>query len=199
VNQRKPPEIILASTSSYRADLLARLHIEFEQIDSLYEEFELPDESPETKAIRLARGKASHLISHSRPKGRFIVIGSDQVAHLNKMTFSKPITLDAATSQLSACSGQWVSFTTAICLIDESGLSFEAVECFQIKYRSLSVDAIAEYLAIDEPFDCAGSIKLEASGITLIEDTRGRDINTLYGLPLMLLQETLRSQFNYPV
>jgi len=127
----------------------------------------------------------------------FIIIGSDQVAHLGSHTFSKPHTFEIAAEQLALCSGRWVSFTTAICLIDENSRAFEALECFRIKYRELSTEDIHTYLEIDEPFDCAGSIKAEASGITLLEDTSGRDINTLYGLPLMLLRESLRSNFNY--
>jgi septum formation protein len=197
VNQTKQPRIILASTSPYRVDLLSRLNIQFDQIDPNYEELQQPGESPEERSIRLARGKAMSVISYLDAGTSFITIGSDQVAHLGSQTFSKPQSLDVAAEQLATCSGRWVSFTTAICLIDETNQVFEAAECFKIKYRELTTADIHTYLKIDEPFDCAGSIKVEASGITLLEDTNGRDINTLYGLPLMLLRESLTSRFHY--
>lgn len=53
---------------------------------------------------------------------------------------------------------------------------------------------IRHYLHHDEPWDCAGSLKAESLGIALLDDTRGRDINTLYGLPLMLLNEMLMAR-----
>ena len=197
MKQTKRPRIILASTSPYRADLLSRLNIQFDQFDPHYEELSIPGESPEEKSIRLSRGKALSVKANLEGSAPFIVIGSDQVAHLGSQTFSKPQSFDVAAEQLALCSGRWVSFTTAICLIDENTRIYDAVESFRIKYRALSTADIHNYLNIDEPFDCAGSIKVESAGITLLEDTSGRDINTLYGLPLMLLRESLSLNFNY--
>ncbi len=199
MNQAHPPRIILASTSEYRLDLLSRLQLRFEQIDPIYTESGRSGETPNEKAIRHSLGKAISVSTGLDAAYPYIVIGSDQVAHLGNDVLPKPVTLERPTAQLSICSGQWVSFTTAICLVDEADRVFEAIERFQIKYRKLSLAAIARYLEVDKPFDCAGSIKVEASGISLIEDTRGRDINTVYGLPLMLLQESLKSFSNYSV
>jgi predicted house-cleaning NTP pyrophosphatase (Maf/HAM1 superfamily) len=110
----------------------------------------------------------------------------------------KPGTFEKAAKQLANCSGNWVSFTTAISLIDHRGIKKQAAECFRIKYRELNSSEIDEYLKIDEPFDCAGSIKAESTGITLLDDTDGRDFNTLVGLPLMLCQELL-DDYGYPL
>jgi septum formation protein len=185
------PRIVLASTSSYRKLLLNRLQIPFETADPGIEEFSRPEEDPLELSLRLAHDKAfavSETLSYSLP---YIVIGSDQVAHMGSHILPKPGTFEKAAKQLAKCSGNWVSFTTAISLIDHRGIKKQAVECFRIKFRELNNSEIDEYLKIDEPFDCAGSIKAESTGITLLEDTDGRDFNTLVGLPLMLCQQLL--------
>lgn len=193
LHQTREPKIILASTSIYRGELLGKLKIPFEQVDPAYQESARTGESPRKMALRLALGKAQSAVSRIESHSPFIVIGCDQVAHLGAQVFGKPGSFEAASRQLATCSGNWVSFTTAICLIDERGRSHQAAECYRIKFRSLAPQEITAYLDIDQPFDCAGSIKAESAGITLLEGAKGRDINTLYGLPLMLLQESLAS------
>ncbi len=192
----RAPKIILASTSAYRRELLGKLKIPFEQMDPEFQESGQAGESPRKTALRLALGKAESAVRGIESHSPYIVIASDQVAHLAEHSFGKPGSFEAATRQLAACSGHWVSFTTAICLIDETGCTHQAVECYKVKFRSLQPHEIDAYLYIDHPFDCAGSIRAESAGITLLEDSQGRDINTLYGLPLMLLQETL-ALFNW--
>ncbi len=196
MHQTRTPKIILASTSAYRRELLGKLKIPFEQLDPAFQESGRAGESPRNTALRLALGKAESALRGIESHSPFIVIGSDQVAHLDGYSFGKPGSFEVATRQLTACSGNWVSFTTAICLIDETGCTRQAVESYKVKFRSLAPHEIDAYLYLDRPFDCAGSIKAESAGITLLEDSQGRDINTLYGLPLMLLQETL-ALFNW--
>jgi len=117
-------------------------------------------------------------------------------------------------AQLRACSNMWVCFSTGIALcrqqhqqdsIDKninetaSGLVLaKGYETYKIKFRELHDKEIADYLHAEEPFDCAGSIKAEGLGIRLIEDSQGRDINTLYGLPLMLLTDLLKNLAIHP-
>ncbi len=185
------PRLILASTSIYRARLLEKLGVEFEQTDPDYEELSVPGESPAVKACRLADGKALSVQQDLPARRDAIVIGSDQVAHLDDRCFSKPGTHQRAFTQLSVFSGQWLSFTTAISLLDNHGARRCGCETYRIKFRNLTATEINNYLLRDHPYDCAGSIKAEASGVTLLEDTDGRDVNTLYGLPLMLLRELL--------
>lgn len=200
------PRIILASTSAYRKSLLNRLQIPFEAVNPGIEELLKPGEDPLSLSLRLAHDKAIAVCEALDPLSPYIVIGSDQVAHIGNQIFAKPGSFDEAAEQLNRCSGNWVSFTTAISLIDQTGATKQAAECFRVKFRQINSEEITDYLALDEPFDCAGSIKAESAGITLLENTQGRDINTLLGLPLMLFQEmiaefgyqlsTLRKQFN---
>jgi septum formation protein len=197
--------LILASTSTYRAALLAQLGLSFEQIDPNYHETALAEEKPTEMAARLARRKAiagaeQYLRQHPqnthvKTAQENIIIGSDQVAHLDGSVFGKPGNLENAKRQLTACGGNWVQFTTAVCLVNSKGdILSEGLESYRIKYRALEESEIERYLKADKPYDCAGSIKAEGLGITIIDDGHGKDINTLYGLPLMMLSKMLRAE-----
>ena len=188
------PELFLASTSAYRSALLQKLAIPFQQIDPNYDEQPLTGETPQDKALRLAKGKAEAAISRlpTDASANTRILGSDQVAHMDDTIFSKPGTKQRATEQLELCSGQWVSFSTAVCLLKADGTMISHFcDDFRLKFRRLSDTLIDRYLELDKPYDCAGSIKAEASGILLIEETDGQDINTLYGLPLIRLTPLL--------
>lgn len=180
-------EFILASTSPYRNALLARLGIPFHQADPGVDETDIPGESPWDRATRLARAKAEAAGGHRTS----VIIASDQVAHVQSRILPKPGDFDHAFAQLRAASGQWVIFTTAICLLDGANSPVTRYEDYSAKFRQLDDEEIRNYLERDQPWHCAGSIKAESLGVALLEDTQGRDINTLYGLPLMLLNEML--------
>ncbi|XOV88733.1 MAG: Maf family protein [Pseudomonadota bacterium] len=182
--------LILASTSQYRARLLARLHLPFTQIDPLFPETGSAGETPDQMARRLAEGKARAAAEQSLA-APWLLIASDQVASLGDLVFGKPGDHKTAAEQLAMCSGRWVSFDTAICLLSSDGYQDLQCERFEIRFRPLDERMITRYLNLDRPFDSAGSIKAESHGNLLIEDSRGRDFNTLLGLPLMLLQDML--------
>jgi MAF protein len=190
------PEIVLASTSGYRRELLSRLQIPFSQTAPCFEESQQPGESPERMALRLAEGKARSveaIMAVDKPEGQTVIIGSDQVAHRGAAILSKPGNHTNAATQLTASSGQWVHFCTALFLLHSDKQTASAVETYSVKFRRLSENQISRYLSQEQPYDCAGSLKAESLGITLLEDARGRDITTLYGLPLMLLRELFLS------
>ncbi|MFT5012568.1 MAG: septum formation protein [Patiriisocius sp.] len=186
--------IVLASTSIYRKALLEKLGLRFVQVDPNYEELFIQGESPAIRALRLATGK-SKAAAMSLPTDtdrNTIVIGSDQVAHFEDQILSKPGNFENAYQQLTLSSGKWVTFVTAVCLSQPDGT---VITCFdeeyRLKFRDLGDTLIRDYLKLEQPYDCAGSIKAEAHGILLIEDSSGKDINTLYGLPLMRLATAL--------
>ena len=182
------PTLILGSTSSYRRALLDRLQVPYKQVNPDYIECDLPGEEPVRMALRQAEGKARSI---SPDVDNYIIIGSDQVAHMDGEKYGKPGNRNKAIGQLRHFQSNWVTFTTAICLITPTEPPKCVAESYAIKFRALSIQEIEHYLDRDQPYDCAGSIKVESLGITLLEDTRGRDITTLYGLPLMLLREQL--------
>ena len=186
----KTSSLILASTSPYRRAQLDKLGLRFAQISPDVDETPRPGELPVARASRLAGLKAQSVVAHA-PPGYGVVIGSDQVCHFNGEIFRKPGDFDRARQHLTRFSGQWVSFTTGLTLIDTEGHEESGFETISIHFRRLSQQTITRYLDIEQPFDCAGAIKVEGLGITLLSDMRGRDVNSLVGLPLMLLNELL--------
>lgn len=184
--------LILASTSPYRAELLQRLQIPFRSESPNTDETELPGESASDMVARLALTKAQ-AISAKNPDA--YVIGSDQIATLNGKKMGKPGSHEAATAQLQACSGQEVLFLTGVALIRESTSSVQIhVEPFVVTFRVLSNSTIENYLHAEKPYDCAGSFKCEGLGIALFSKLNGDDPTSLQGLPLISLVTMLNRE-----
>jgi len=180
-------EIVLASTSPYRRELLARLGVIARQQAPRVDETPATDEGPAELAVRLARAKA-RAVALSTPGA--LVIGSDQVADCNGRMLGKPGTIDNARAQLRACSGRTVTFHTAVCLVDTRlGRQDErsAIDATRVVFRSLSEAEIVRYADRERPFDCAGSFKSEGLGIGLFERVESSDPTALIGLPLIAL------------
>ncbi|MBN8736742.1 MAG: septum formation protein Maf [Xanthomonadales bacterium] len=184
------PRIVLASTSRYRAELLRRLLDDFEQVSPDVDEPELPGEAPGARALRLAVAKAE---AAARDRPDALVIGSDQVAAHGETVLHKPGNIENARQQLRASSGNVVDFHTALCVIDtRSGKSGTALDHTRVVFRVLTDPEIDRYLAIERPFDCAGSFKSEGAGISLFERIESEDPTGLIGMPLIALARLLR-------
>ena len=189
---RSPPQIVLASTSKYRRELLARLGLPFEVASPQVDETALPDEAPEDTARRLAEAKARAVAARFP---RALVIGSDQVAMLEGTALGKPGNHGNATRQLKAMRGREVAFHTALCLFNvASGQASTRLVSFYVRFREYSDAQIERYLEREQPYDCAGSARCEGLGIALIAEMRGADPNALIGLPLIALTEMLAEQ-----
>ncbi len=184
------PELVLASTSRYRRELLERLGMPFSVEAPDIDEAPLSGEPAAGVARRLALGKAL-TIAGQRPLS--IVIGSDQVADLNGRIIGKPGSHEAATRQLRAMQGQAVVFHTAVAVVCMA-TAFEAVEVVTVRaqFRTLSTTDIERYLRIERPYDCAGSAKVEGLGIVLMERVESDDPTALIGLPLIQTCKLLR-------
>jgi septum formation protein len=186
------PQIVLASTSKYRRELLARLGLPFEVASPGVEEIPLPNEAPQDTARRLAEAKA-RAVAARFPQA--ILIGSDQVAVLEGATLGKPGNHANALRQLKAVRGKEVVFHTALCLYNAaSGQAETRVVPFWVRFRDYSDTQIEHYLRREQPYDCAGSARYEGLGIALIAEMRGDDPNALIGLPLIALTEMLAAQ-----
>lgn len=185
--------LILGSSSRYRQELLSRLGLPFEIMAPDIDETALPGERPETTALRLAQDKA-RAISHRAPGA--LVIGSDQVATLDRMQIGKPGNHANALRQLQLMRGRCVLFHTALCLWDARAAQ-PVVQTANVQtavtFRDLPDEALDAYLHIEQPYDCAGSAKNEGLGITLIEKIESTDPTALTGLPLITLTTMLRN------
>jgi len=185
-------QIVLASTSRYRRELLARLGLPFEVAAPGVDETALPGEAPEQTAQRLAEAKA-RAVAARFPQA--IVIGSDQVAVLDGLPLGKPGNHGNAVRQLKAMRGKEVVFHTALCLCHAaSGRTATRVVPYYVRFRDCSDAQIEHYLRREQPYDCAGSARCEGLGIALVAEMRGNDPNALIGLPLIALTEMLAEQ-----
>jgi septum formation protein len=177
--------LVLASSSPYRRALLERLRVPFEVLAPHVDERPLSAEAPRETAVRLAARKA-RAIAIQRPGA--LVIGSDQVASLDGVAIGKPGSHEAALEQLRAMRGRTVIFLTALCLIDAARGSADATEVpTTVRFRDYTDEQASRYLGIDAPYDCAGSARIEALGIALVEGVESADPTALIGLPLIAL------------
>ncbi|MBI4005698.1 MAG: septum formation inhibitor Maf [Gammaproteobacteria bacterium] len=184
--------IILASSSPYRRVLLERLGLPFRCEMPDINEMPIDGESAEQLVRRLAETKARKVAEQHHS---VIVIGSDQVALLDKEILAKPVTHEKAKTQLERLSDQCVCFITGLCVIN-TGTQSVQIDCisFHIKFRKLEADEIERYLNKERPYDCAGSFKSEGLGVSLLERMTGDDPTALIGLPLIRLSEMLRNE-----
>ena len=184
--------IVLASTSRYRRELLGRLNLPFEVAAPRVDESRLAHEAPQALALRLARAKAQ-AVQHAWPEA--LIIGSDQVAVVDDAFLDKPGNFDTAFAQLKLMRGKAVVFYTALCLLNSRTAREQvAIVPVTVHMRDASDQQITRYLLAEEPYDCAGSARIEALGITLVEKMDGDDPNALIGLPLIALCGMLRNE-----
>ncbi|MBA1205178.1 septum formation inhibitor Maf [Pseudomonas capeferrum] len=184
--------LLLASSSSYRRELLQRLRLPFTCASPDIDEQRLAGEGAGDLVRRLSRQKA-HALAGAYP--RHLIIGSDQVAVLGEQILGKPHTFERACEQLLAASGQQVTFLTGVALLNsETGTC--QVDCipFTVNMRELDVACIERYVEAERPFDCAGSFKAEGLGVSLFQSTHGPDATSLIGLPLIRLVDMLAQE-----
>jgi MAF protein len=178
-------ELVLASSSPYRQQLLAKLGLPFQAASPSIDETARPGETPAQLSLRLAEEKARALA------GRFpahLIIGSDQVAMLEGVQLGKPGDFAGAVGQLRAAAGKAVEFFTSVCVLDSaSGESMIDMDLTRVRFRPLTGAQIEAYMEKERPYDCAGGFKSEGLGIALLEKLETADPNALVGLPLIRL------------
>jgi septum formation protein len=184
--------LILASSSPFRRELLTRLQVPFSWLSPDVDETPLANELPQETALRLAQVKARKIgESHADA----LIIGCDQVATIDNQQLGKPLTHENATKQLRLMRGREVVFHSALCLYNAATKSMQAeVVPYIVKFRNLSDDQIENYLNKEQPYHCAGSAKSEGLGIAIIERMTGDDPNALIGLPLIALINMLQNE-----
>ena len=184
--------ILLASTSVYRQQLLARLGVAFDVVDPCVDETPRPGEAAEELVSRLAQAKA-----RGGAKGAHdaLVIGADQVAVLDDEILAKPGSAEANRRQLQRAAGRRVQFFTGLCLFaTQSRRARVEVVPFAVQFRKLTHEQIASYVEREQAFDCAGGFRCEGLGSALFERMEGSDPTALIGLPLLRLTQMLASE-----
>jgi septum formation protein len=185
-------DLILASTSPYRRDLLARLGLRFRCVAPPIDEEALKDDLAPAfdLAERLAAAKASSVF---RGEPDTVVIGSDQLISCDSRVFGKPGTSELAIAQLLALAGREHALITSVAVADRDGVEVDTVVA-RLTIRSLTREEAERYVTADQPFDCAGSYRIEGLGIALFERIDVEDQTAIIGLPLMTVCRMLRSR-----
>ena len=184
--------LVLASTSPYRREQLARLGVPFEVAAPEVDETPLPGESPDDTAQRLSVLKA-RAVAARFPDA--LIIGSDQVALLEGVQLGKPGSHANAVAQLRAMRGKTLEFHTALTLLNAKTGSVQTANVpVRLVMRNYSDAQIAAYLRKDQPYNCCGSARSESLGIALIARYETEDPNALVGLPLIKLTEMLANE-----
>lgn len=184
------PEVVLASTSPYRRQLLERLRLPFTCVAPHIDESKVKASiaDPERLATELARQKA---LAVGKLHPGALVIGSDQVATLDGAVLDKPGTAARAAEQLHRLAGREHRLVTAVAIAHAGGV-VEFVDVTRLCMRVLSAAEIERYVAQDQPFDCAGSYRIEGLGIALFAGISCEDQTAIIGLPLLRLCAELR-------
>jgi|TARA_B110000037_G_scaffold18908_1_gene19865 septum formation protein len=182
-------QLILASSSVYRKELLERLLLDFKIVKPAMEEVRIASETAYETADRLAEQKAQKVSSQFKEA---IVIGCDQTAEYNNIQIHKPLSYKKAVSQLKELSGKRVNFHSAICVnYGKKNILQKKVISFNVKYKDLNFSEIESYLEKEKPYNCIGSIKSEGLGITLLDEINSSDPTAVIGLPLITLVKML--------
>ncbi|MCO7225861.1 Maf family nucleotide pyrophosphatase [Pleionea sp. CnH1-48] len=186
--------IVLASSSVYRANLLKQIGIFATCISPNIDETPLISEQPEPLSLRLAKEKCMAVYEQLRSADKpSIIIAADQVACCGPKVLSKPGTEQKARQQLTLLSGNQAHFFTGLYMLNtQTEQSYFHLDPVSVKFRSLSEQEINQYIAIEQPLDCAGSFKCEGLGICLFEEIQSQDPSSLIGLPLIAVANGLR-------
>jgi len=188
----QPLPIILASTSTYRAELLNRLQLEYQAIPPEFEETVQPGALLKEVARDFAEAKAKSL-RHRFPN--HLIIGSDQAAILDQTLLDKPVSRSRAIEKLQQCSNQIVIFYTGLAVLNTQTQALRtACETTTVRFRPLSLSQIQNYLDKEEVLDCCGSFKIEGLGISLMQSVESTDPTALMGLPLIALCRLLKQE-----
>lgn len=190
--------LVLASTSRYRHELLARLEVAFiaaaPDFDERAEDPRFAELGADAFAVRLAHGKAASLAG-AHPDAW--ILAADQLAVLPgppAEVLHKPGSEDQAIAQLMRLSGRTFALINGVTLLDaRTGAFRDAVDRQTLSMRPFAEAEAAAYIRRHRPLDCAGSFRIEDAGIKLFARIDSADFTGIIGLPLLAVARLLRA------
>ena len=189
--QKTATQLVLASSSRYRRELLERFGLPFAVAAPDIDETPHPGETPRTLVERLALGKA-RTVAADYPNA--LVIGADQAAVFDGEILGKPANAAAAERGLMRFGGGQVEFLTGMVLLNAAtGAAATHLDVAVAHFRHASAAEVRAYVARDKPLDCAGGIRFERLGPLLLERLDTTDPTAAIGLPLIRLGAMLRA------
>lgn len=187
------PQVVLASTSPYRRQLLSRLQIDFQVAPPQVDETPLPGEPPDARALRLAEEKACALRAEYP---HALILGGDQTIAAGERLFDKPGSRENAIAQLCDMRGRDLTFYTAVALAAAEGAAAQTVTSrlvtHRARFRDASPEEIRRYVEKEDATNCAGGAQVEGLGIALMDNITGGDPTALIGMPLISVAAMLR-------
>ena len=188
--------IILASSSVHRKNLLKQLKIKFKAISPNINESRKKNEPINSFVKRLSIEKAKKIANGQK---NALVIGSDEIAVVNNLILGKPNNYANARKQLKYISNKIVTFKTGLCVIDtESNKRLVTIINYTVHMKKFSTSQIESYIKREKMLNCAASIRIEGLAISLVKKMNGADPSSIIGLPLIKLTEYLK-RFGYDV
>jgi septum formation protein len=184
-------QLILASTSPRRRELLGLLQIPFEVCPPTYEEGIPPGGSAAELAVKFASGKAA---SCSREAPDALVLGSDTLIELGGRVLGKPADCADARAMLLDMAGRsQVIYTAVVLRREREGLEASVVVPVTVWMKNLTVESLEDYLRSGESFGKAGAYSIQGLGGNLVDRIEG-DFTAAVGLPLRAVAELLQAR-----
>jgi septum formation protein len=182
-------KLVLASQSPRRKELLAILGYPFTVIPSAIDETPLPDESPETFVVRVARDKAVEVAS--KVSGS-VILSADTIVTIDGEILGKPLDEAEAVAMLRKLSGREHSVYTAVTVVNQTkGESLEGLDRTRVWFDTLGDDQILDYIHREDVYDKAGAYGIQGYAGVYIPKIDGNYFNVM-GLPLPLVSGLLR-------
>ncbi|MGM9531163.1 Maf family protein [Intestinibacter sp.] len=186
-------EIILASASPRRKEILQNTKLKFEVQKSEIEEEVFEEESPESMVVRLAYEKAFDVAQKNRDK---LVIGADTIVVLGNEVLGKPKDEKEAFDMIQKLSNKTHRVITGISLINlKKGIVINDYQVSYVTFKDLSEDSIKDYINTKESLDKAGGYGIQGYGALLVEGIQG-DYFNIVGLPISKLSDLLKDHFD---
>lgn len=181
--QQNHQDIVLASASPRRRELLAKLGITFQVVPSNTDETLFENETPEEHVVRLSRDKAMEVAGRPDQTGRWF-IGSDTVVVRDDAVLGKPADAAEAARMLESLSARSHRVISGFAVYDrENDLMISDLVITRVFFKELTSSEIEGYISTGEPFDKAGSYAIQGIGSFMVPKIEGSYTNVV-GLPL---------------
>lgn len=185
--------IILASASPRRKEILGNTNVKFDIIKSEINEVILEDEAPTQAVMRLAFEKCMDIASKNKNN---LVIGADTIVVLDNAILGKPKDRDDAINMIKKLSGKVHQVITGISLINlDADKKIIDYVVSNVKFKDLSHEDIIDYINTNESLDKAGAYGIQGYGSLLVEEIQG-DYFNIVGLPISKLSDLLKKHFS---
>jgi septum formation protein len=183
----KIPEIILASASPRRSELLRSAGINFTIRVADIDETQLPNETPQDYVARLSREKALTIAQPGE-----IVLGADTTVVIGNEIAGKPVNIKDAKRMLKLLSGNWHEVLTGVSVVKNGEVKTE-VAITRVKFNQMSEAEINWYAASGEPDDKAGAYAIQGLAARFINRIEGSYSNVV-GLPIEAVYRMLNDE-----